>query len=344
MYSAQVSPGLWEWARLRGVSFGAIIPMDHLRRIGNQISVSICPDKHGYIGRECPTCEGYFKVTPGTGITTGNPPCHCPYCGHAGSPNEFWTKAQIRYARSVAFNKITGAVLRDLKEMEFDIRPRGALGIGMSLKVKGQPHPIRHYREPLLETEVDCDKCSLRYTIYGVFAYCPDCGRHNSRQILDKNLELARKHLALAAGVEGELSAHLVADALENVVSVFDGFGREVCRVHAAKAANPAKAQEISFQNLTGAQKNIQALFGFDLAAALDAVEWATACRCFQKRHLLAHRMGVVDQEYLRKSGDAQARVGRKVAIEPEEVRSLIESVAKLGQHLAERLETLPDP
>ena len=111
--------------------------------------------------------------------------------------------------------------------MEFDIKPRGALGIGMSLKVEGRPHPIKHYRESQLETEVVCDHCSLRYAIYGVFAYCPDCGRHNSRQILDKNLELAGKQLYLAASVERELSAHLVADALENVVSAFDVFGRE---------------------------------------------------------------------------------------------------------------------
>ena len=101
--------------------------MSHLRRLENQISVPIRPDKDGYIGRECPQCEGYFKVTPGTGITTANPPCHCPYCGHQGSPKEFWTKAQIKYAKSVAFNKISGAVISDLKEMEFSIKPRGAL-------------------------------------------------------------------------------------------------------------------------------------------------------------------------------------------------------------------------
>ena len=120
--------------------------MDHLRRIGNRVSVSIRPDGDGYLGRECPACEGYFKVTPGTGITTGDPPCHCPYCGHAGGANEFLTKDQIRYARSVAFNKMTGAVLRDLKNMEFDIRPKGAFGIRMSLKVEGH-HPVRHYRD-----------------------------------------------------------------------------------------------------------------------------------------------------------------------------------------------------
>jgi hypothetical protein len=316
--------------------------MNNLRRLGNRIAVSIPNDEDGYLGRECPKCESYFKVTLGTGITTGNPPCHCPYCGEVGSPDVFWTKGQIEYARSVALNKITGAVLRDLKKLEFSHRPRGAFGIGISMKVEGRPHPIRYLHEPRLETEVICDGCTLRYAIYGVFAYCPDCGQHNSLQILEKNLELAGKQLALAATLDGDLAGQLVADALENGVSAFDGFGREVCRVHAAKASNPPKAEAIAFQNLAGAQKNVQALFGVDLASGLPAGEWDALCRCFQKRHLLAHSMGIVDEEYLKKTGDPQARAGRKVSIQPAEVSVMLGLTRKLGTHLATSLKSLP--
>jgi hypothetical protein len=69
--------------------------MDNLRRLGNRIAVSIPNDADGYLGRECPKCESYFKVTLGTGITTGNPPCHCPYCGEVGSPDVFWTRGKF---------------------------------------------------------------------------------------------------------------------------------------------------------------------------------------------------------------------------------------------------------
>lgn len=316
--------------------------MDHLRRIGKQISVPIRPDRDGFIGRECPECEGHFKLTPGTGITTEDL-CNCPYCGHSGKSDQFWTKDQIKYARSVAIKKVTDALLRDLKSLEFDHKPSGSFGIGMSMKVEGKPHPIRHYREPRLETGVVCDHCTLRYRIYGVFAYCPDCGRHNSRQILDKNLELAGKQLELAAKVEGELSAHLVADVLENVVSAFDGFGREICRVHALKATDSSKAERISFQNLSGSQKNVVTLFGIDLAAALEPDQWKMTCRCFQKRHLLAHRMGIVDEEYLKRTGDNRAQVGRKVAIDPDEVKGLICHIASLGKILSDGLQGSPN-
>ena len=126
------------------------------------------------------------KITPGTGVK-GPAPCHCPYCGHTGEHNTFFTAEQIEYAKSVAIRRITDAVHQDLKALEFDHKPQGAFGIGFSMKVTryGQ-HPIRCYREKELETKVTCDKCTLRFAIYGVFGWCPDCGTHNSLQILSK--------------------------------------------------------------------------------------------------------------------------------------------------------------
>lgn len=202
------------------------------------MSVPIRSDKDGYLGRECPIkeCLGYFKITPGTGIK-GPAPCHCPYCGYSGASNEFFTREQIEYARSVAVRKLLDVVQKDLKSLEFEHKPQGMFGIGISLKVKGSPpRPIHYYREKQLETEVICDSCTLKYAIYGVFGWCPDCGVHNSLQILTKNLELAKKELKLAESADADLGNHLVGDALENVVSAFDGFGREVCSQKAAGA------------------------------------------------------------------------------------------------------------
>lgn len=210
------------------------------------------------------------------------------------------------------------------------------------MKVEGRPEPIRHYSELQLEEEVVCNNCTLRYTVYGSFAFCPDCGRHNSVQILEKNLTLAEKQIALADKVEPDLAAHLISDALENGVSAFDGFGRESCRVHAPKATDPAKAEKISFQNLSGAQKNVDQLFGIDLASGLDASDWTHTCRSFQKRHLLAHSVGIIDEKYVKATGDPTATVGRKVSIQSTEVLTLLASIRHLGEHLVAELEKMP--
>ena len=242
------------------------------RGLGNQISfqIPIKADEEGFIGRECPNkkCLGYFKLQSGTGLPGTNLPCHCPYCGHKGPQDHFWTRQQIAYARSIAMRQIQDHLADEFKRMEFDVKPRGAFGIGISMKFKrGTLEPIRHYREKKLETIVICSQCTLRYAVYGVFAFCPDCGTHNSQQILAKNCELARKQIELAANVEdADLKRHLLEDALENAVSAFDGFGREACRVNSAKATNPAKGEAVSFQNLTFATANGEkyVFFGFN--------------------------------------------------------------------------------
>jgi hypothetical protein len=304
------------------------------------MEIAIQADEDGLTGRECPVadCLGYFKIQFGTGLKGTNLPCNCPYCGHTDGHDKFWTKAQIEYAKSVALNRITGAIIKDLKALEFNHRPRGAFGIGISMKVEGRPHPIRYYRERELETTVVCENCTLRYAVYGVFAFCPDCGVHNSLQILKANLELAEKEIALAATVDKAMADYLLADALENAISAFDGFGRESCRVRASSATVPAKAENISFQNLTGARKNVQELFGFDLSGGVDVSDWDFACRCFQKRHLLAHRMGVVDESYVKATGDQSAVVGRKVSISSQEVTRLIDVLKSLGAWLVGQL------
>jgi hypothetical protein len=58
------------------------------------------------------------------------------------------------------------------------------------------------------------------------------------------------------------------------------------------------------------------------------------ACRTFQKRHLLAHKMGVIDAEYVQKANDPGAVVGRRIRVTSDEVAHAIGLVETLGQEL----------
>ena len=318
--------------------------MDHLRRLGNSISIPIPAREDGFTGRECPQpdCEGYFKIELGTGLKGLGLPCHCPYCGHVAGHDQFWTKEQIQYAKSVAMRKITEALLKDLKTLEFDHKPKGAFGIGISIKVKpAHATPIHYYREKQLETEVVCFNCTLRYSVYGVFAFCPDCGQHNSFQILAKNLEVVGKMLEMATGAENAVAEKLIENALEDCVSAFDGFGRELCRVHANRARNPARAEKLTFQNLEGARTGFLDLFGVDLSADVAPEELRAANMAFQKRHLVAHKLGVVDQDYITKTSDSRAVVGRKIGIGADEVAVLARTILRLALSMSGNLEVL---
>lgn len=209
----------------------------------------------------------------------------------------------------------------------------------MSLKISGTAPPVRRYLEPRLETELVCDACKLRYAIYGIFAFCPDCGNHNSLQMLLTNLEFVRKMLSLAGAADGELRERLVHDALENAVSAFDGFGREVCRVGLEKTALTT-AWSPSFQNLGAAREAVLRTFGFDLHDGVADGDWSFLIAAFQKRHLIAHKMGVIDQKYVNVTHDSTAVVGRKVAVASTEVERTCELLSLLGARLSTRLTT----
>jgi hypothetical protein len=229
------------------------------------------------------------------------------------------------------------AVVDDPKETFYvELKPTNDQFVPEAMKVVGKtlqdfeksgsaPQEAMSQFQDWLARVATCDSCSLRYAIYGVFGWCPDCGVHNSLQILVKNLELARKELALAATAETDLANHLIGDALENAVSAFDGFGRELCQ---------RKSIEIRFQNLAAARRKVHDAFGFDFADALSPDEWDAACRAFQKRHLLAHKMGVIDDDYIVKTKDPGAILGRRIALSQAEVEASIRIIESLGRRL----------
>lgn len=317
--------------------------MGNLRGMGNQISISLPKDENGLTSRKCPNtdCGGIFKIKTGTGLKGKNLPCHCPYCGYKADMNNFNTPEQIEYAKSVAIQQIKNAIRKDLQDWgrQLERSTRNSF-IKMSVSYKDHPHPIRYYQEKQLETFVTCDVCTLEYAIFGVFAFCPDCNTHNSLQILNKNLELVEKEIAFAGTIEdAELSKRLVEDALENAISSFDGFGRATSFAYSSRASDPDKAKDISFQNIEGARKKVQDLFGFDLASGIVSDDWDFVVRCFQKRHLITHKMGVIDEEYIKKAHDPRAIAGRKIAIVPDEVIKLTELLRTIGENIVDNLK-----
>jgi hypothetical protein len=80
--------------------------------------------------------------------------------------------------------------------------------------------------------------------------------------------------------------------------------------------------------------------FNVDFAACATFDAWKHVLRAFQKRHLLAHRMGVVDEGYLVATGDSPSLLGRKTSIEASEVHELAAQLNKLGGELFQMLQT----
>ena len=300
--------------------------------MGTTFSFSLPADENGFIGRECPVCSRYFKIKPGTGLPHATN-CYCAYCGKTGENTDFYTKDQIEFAKSLALREVH----RQLGEAFQGIRTAserqdGFLRLTISFK-EGSPPGLFRYREQDLESQTVCDECALEYTVYGVFAFCPDCGAHNSLQIFGKSMDTIEKMLELSSKQSAEIRTYLVQDALENVVSAFDGFGRECIRM--VLRSRGISSEPCSFQNLERAAEWLHRELKVDFKSLVNSNEWQCLVNTFGKRHLLAHSMGVVDERYLRSTNDNAAIVGHKVRIDATEVQRSIELLRRLASGLS---------
>ena len=75
-------------------------------------------------------------------------------------------------------------------------------------------------------------------------------------------------------------------------------------------------------------------LFGVDLSAPLTPAEWNSVTLCFQKRHLIAHKMAIIDDAYVKATNDPTAIVGRRIRVESSECQAFSRDLERLAEHL----------
>ena len=61
--------------------------------------------------------------------------------------------------------------------------------------------------------------------------------------------------------------------------------------------------------------------------------------KMLQRRHILIHNSGVVDEDYLRLSGDTQARLHEQIRIPSNDARHFVELVREMGLNLLDGVE-----
>ena len=310
------------------------------------ISVPIKPDDEGMIGRECPQadCEKYFKVKGGTGITD-NPVMYCPYCSYKGTPREFFTKEQIEYAKSIAFRHVTDMIGKELKELERHSF-KGPF-FSLDIKIQSTPAPIRYYAEKQLQEDVICENCGCEYAIYGMFAICPDCGEHNLFQIFTKNLNLVKKQVELEdelyrkfgesnrAEIDSlmkDIRVKLVENACEDAVTVFETFCKKAYELNENNVTNPSlPLQGNPFQSLDRVKDIFFTQFNLDIFHDLAVDEIDKLYLLFNKRHILTHNLGIIDQRFLTNTGFRQNILNHKIDITKDEVITSLTTLYKIS-------------
>lgn len=97
-----------------------------------------------------------------------------------------------------------------------------------------------------------------------------------------------------------------------------------------ARIAPTAKARRNAFQNLAEGSVLWAAAIGGGYDKHLTAVEMEQLTIAFQQRHLLAHTQGVVDDDYIRKTGDTRYKSGQRLVIKRDAVAEALNLVEQL--------------
>lgn len=295
------------------------------------ISVPMPTDESGMVGRSCPdaTCNRYFKLKPGTGLPTDR--CHCPYCGYMGDASDLLTEDQRQYAISYATRQIVDPMMRDFGRnlRRLNTQSRGGL-VSIRFDLRYEPTPIHSYVEKELETRVTCDRCSLEFSVYGVFASCPDCQRLNGLTTLRISLETARKRVRMAGeqSLDDELRRRFPRDAVWDAVSAFDAYGKALRASFPTVLRKAAKSN--LFQDLDALDAELQAagIPGLPRLAdgSVDGIRWL-----FQARHIYEHNAGVVDHRFVSKLPGYAHLQGRLLPLPHEDILSAIDQLGQLA-------------
>jgi Zn ribbon nucleic-acid-binding protein len=303
------------------------------------MTITLPTDDEGMVGRECPECKEYFKVKPGTGLPDIET-CTCPYCEHTDDSGEFITEDQLKYVESIAMREVLGPALAQL-ERSFKQLERSTRHSLFSIKVstRGFNLPIKYYAEKDLETVVECDSCSLEFSIYGVFAVCPDCSRPITMSMFKKSLEVARKRLGVLGRIpnqENELREALLVDTVSGGVATFDSLGKRLREEF--PAIFPQRPRNL-FQNLDALCRALEENATIDLKDLVGEDDYLKIYYLFQVRHIWIHNFGEADENFAQKTGCDPSLLGTKIIPSENEVSEFLDLIEGLGMQLRGRLE-----
>ena len=304
-----------------------------------EIQIALQPDDRGFVGRQCPAtgCGRYFKLKPDTELNTDV--TLCPYCETKGVSGEFLTPDQREYALSIAAREIVGPLVKKFAnniQRANRGQPKGLIRLDIS--VRYEPVLLHEYLEKQLETEVTCDRCSLVFAIYGVFASCPDCGRLNALKTLVASLETVNKKLALSKNesIDEDLRRDFLKDALNGPVGAFDSYGKAI-RGRGAMIGLSTRAN--LFQDIEALDLELLAIGLPGVEQLIGTSSWEEVKWFFQARHIYHHNAGVVDDKFVAKQPAYAYMLGQILPLDADRLRQTIRELGVLAAELDSRIQ-----
>ncbi|MBM4038172.1 MAG: hypothetical protein FJ290_06615 [Planctomycetes bacterium] len=317
--------------------------------------IPIPTDEEGYLDRRCPSkeCHQRFKLL--CEAREGELPERgfCPFCGGEAGREEFLPPEQREYLEKMAILKaqemLEGVFRRAARHSR--PAPRDAfIRITLSYKPSAPPIIVPLEAAAVMQQKFACEECGCRYAAVGTAFFCPAC-RHNSAPSAFKaSVETVRNtvsHMAvireaLASAASTDVAADVTRQVLERTLETLVGSFQRYAEAMFAKlpAASGIKVGKNAFQRLGESQTLWKQACGEGYEDWLSPQELAQMNRLYQQRHILAHRDGIVDEDYIDRSGDRTYCIGQRLVIQPGDVLLLADLVTRLAQRVQERAAT----
>lgn len=305
------------------------------------VPVSIPSDADGYSDRECPSteCLSQFKVHEDDWREkVSDDKVFCAFCGHTADSQKWWTQEQIEHAKAVVLNqlqqRINGAMRLDAQHWN-QRQSRGFLSITMNVDARPQQVLLPAAAAEPMRLKITCPACACRYAVLGAAFFCPACGHNAADIIFDQSLTAIRNALDAVGAVRvaipdrdaAETTVRLIVEnGLQNAVTTFQRYAE----VLYARYPSAPKARRNAFQSLGEGSDLWHLATGRRYSDYLSRNELASLTRLFQQRHLLAHTQGLVDEDYLTRTGDTTYQVGQRIVVRETAVRDCVSLIEKL--------------
>lgn len=317
-----------------------------------RISIPINSDKDGYLDKECPNeeCLFQFKVDEEDWKNLfQDEKVYCPLCRHEANSNSWWTKEQLDKAKNEVRSHIRSRFDKAFIEgaRDFNSKQLRNSFVSMSISVTGtKPYhfilPIPSMEE--MQLKIQCKECNSKYAVIGSAFFCPCCGHNSANETFDnsikkieskiKNISIIRIAIEEISKDEAETTCRsLIETSLGECVVAFQRF----CEVTFLTKSPNTKLKFNAFQNLEVGGQYWKDLFNESYFDWLTKQEYLDLNELFQKRHLLSHTEGIVDQKYIEKSGDNIYKVGQRIVIKENDVKRLTKLITKLVETLRQK-------
>ena len=308
--------------------------------------VQINSDENGCFDRMCPECGATFKVN----LSDWEEKFHdeavyCPQCRYTAAATEWNTDEQNEEYLKRATVLLSGYFQKELSKSSQDMER--STKNNRFLKIKFTPwkavtfsnNPIGS--KPEWAINIICEDCGARYGVIGNVLCCPCCGSDADDKVFIESLDSIEKMISSIDEIKGiyidlygkpkaeTMCESMVSNSLGDIVSAFQRFAYKRFKYLFQYQVKPNDFQIVKkgsdlFKNQTG--------YGYEAWLSNDELNMMKIM--FQRRHVIEHNGGRVDEKYLSESGDTAYIVSQKLKIDGRDIMDLLVIIKKLSQGL----------